>query len=46
MVKPQTILLVDDHSLITTAMSALLQSSRVSLISSEHPLTPLPIPVW
>ena len=26
MVKPQTILLVDDHSLITTAMSALLQS--------------------
>jgi len=22
------------------------QSSRVSLISSEHPLTPLPVPVW
>jgi len=22
------------------------KSSRVSLISSEHPLTPLPVPVW
>ena len=43
--KTQTFLILQGRQR-SHVFEMVMESSRVSLISSEHPLTPLPIPVW